>query len=122
MAAGDGALVVLSTVGSADEAQRLATALVEERLVACGNAVGPITSTYRWKGKLCCEPEFLLILKTRRDRLGELVARLKSLHSYECPEILALPVEAGFKGYLSWLVENTTPGEGTEEEGVGARD
>jgi len=105
-----GELVVLTTTSGREEAERLVKTLVEENLVACGNIVGPVTSIYRWKGALCTDPEHMVILKTRKDRLEEMSARLKGLHSYECPEILVLPVEAGFEAYMRWLRENTSKG------------
>jgi periplasmic divalent cation tolerance protein len=107
LARGRGAIVALSTAGTAEEADRLVKALVTDELVACGTVIGPVTSTYRWKGELCVEPEHMILLKTRRDRLQALIARLRTLHSYECPELLALPVEAGYRGYLEWLFEGT---------------
>jgi periplasmic divalent cation tolerance protein len=104
---GSGALVALSTASSADEAAKIVRALVDEQLVACGNIVGPVRSIYRWKGAVSDDPEYMMVLKTRRELLERLTARLRELHSYECPELLALPVEAGYAGYLSWLKENT---------------
>jgi periplasmic divalent cation tolerance protein len=102
-----GAMVVLTTVGNADSAQKLVETLVTERLVACGNVVGPMHSTYTWKGALCRDAEHLIVMKTRRELLETLLGRMRQLHPYECPEFLALPVEAGFAGYLDWLRENT---------------
>ena len=107
LAAGQGAMVAFTTVSSSDDARKLVTALVEENLVACGNIVGPVTSVYRWKGQLCNDPEFLIVMKTHRERLAQLADRLKSLHGYECPELVALPVEAGYTGYLEWLAQGT---------------
>jgi periplasmic divalent cation tolerance protein len=102
-----GAMVALTTVGSAEAAQKLVETLVTERLLACGNVVGPIQSTYVWKGALSRDAEFLIVMKTRRELLEPLLARMRQLHPYEVPEFLALPVEAGFAGYLAWLRENT---------------
>lgn len=100
-------LVLLSTAPSADEAARLARALVEERLAACVNIVPGARSIYRWQGEVCDEPEHLLVIKTTPPRREALVARLLELHPYECPEAIALPIVAGAPGYLSWLAEQT---------------
>jgi periplasmic divalent cation tolerance protein len=97
------ALVALSTVGSADDAQRIARALVERRLAACVNVVPGLTSVYAWKGAVESGPELLLVIKTRRARFEALRAALVELHPYEVPELIALPVEAGHGPYLEWL-------------------
>jgi periplasmic divalent cation tolerance protein len=100
-------LVVFVTCRSATEAERIARALVEARLAACGNVLGsPVRSIYRWKNKVESTREFLLVIKTSRRRFAELQATIKRLHSYEVPEIIALPVAAGSRGYLDWLVES----------------
>ncbi len=96
-------LVVFVTAGSADEAAAIARALVEERLAACGNIVPGIRSIYRWQGTVHDDPEALLILKTRADRFEELARRVGELHSYDVPEIIALPLVAGSARYLAWL-------------------
>jgi periplasmic divalent cation tolerance protein len=101
-------LVVFVTCGSEDEASKIAHALVDERLAACANIVSPIRSVYRWEGKICDEREWLLVVKTRETRFRELEKRVKSLHSYQVPEIISLPVLAGSPSYLKWLEENTT--------------
>jgi periplasmic divalent cation tolerance protein len=97
------ALVVLCTVPTAEVAAELARALVEARLVACGNVVPGLRSIYRWQGKVEDEPEVLLILKTTRERLPALRDELLRRHPYQVPEVLALPVEAGSAAYLEWL-------------------
>lgn len=102
-----GALVVLVTAPSAEEAARMARALVEERLAACGNVVPGLRSIYRWEGKVQEEAEALLLLKTTRRRFEALRARVRSLHPYEVPEVIALPVEAGHPAYLEWLAAST---------------
>lgn len=107
VAAGGDAMVALSTASSADEARLIATALVEEQLAACANVVGPVTSVYRWKGSLNVDPEYMLVIKTRRELLEGLASRLRELHSYECPELISWPIEAGLTGYLEWLREST---------------
>jgi periplasmic divalent cation tolerance protein len=102
------AVVVLSTAGSQEEAERIATALVEERLAACVNLVAPITSIYRWQGAVERAAEVLLVIKTRRARAAQLVARLRELHSYDVPEAIVLPITAGARPYLEWLGAETS--------------
>jgi periplasmic divalent cation tolerance protein len=103
-------LVVLVTCRSAKEAERIASRLVQTRLAACGNILrSPVRSIYRWKDKIESAREFLLVIKTSRRRFPELQAAIKHLHSYEVPEIIALPIAAGSQGYLSWLAESIAP-------------
>jgi periplasmic divalent cation tolerance protein len=99
--------VALITAGSADEAARIGRALVEERLAACANIVGPIRSIYRWREELQDEPEHLLLVKTRRNLFNRLAERVGELHSYETPGIIALPVIAGSAPYLEWVGAST---------------
>ncbi len=100
-------LVVLVTCRTAKEGERIARALVQARLVACGNILQtPVKSVYRWKEKIETTKEFLLLLKTSRRRFAQLQAAIKKLHRYEVPEIIALPVAAGSRGYLDWLSES----------------
>jgi periplasmic divalent cation tolerance protein len=103
-------LVVLVTCSSAGEARRIAQAVVEARLAACVNILpGPVTSIYRWKGKVESAKESLLLIKTSRKRLGKLRAAVERLHSYDVPEFIALPIVAGAPKYLSWLEESLNP-------------
>ena len=97
-------VVVLSTCPDEATASRIGRALVESGLAACVTRVGPVHSTYRWQGAIQDEPEVLLVIKTVSARYSELEMRLKSLHPYEVPEIIALPVVAGLPDYLSWLL------------------
>jgi periplasmic divalent cation tolerance protein len=97
------ALVVLSTFPDAEHAARAARILVEERLAACVSLVAAVRSIYRWQGAVQDEAESLAIIKTTPDRYPALAARLASLHPYEVPEILALPLAAGHPPYLAWL-------------------
>jgi periplasmic divalent cation tolerance protein len=99
--------VVFVTVGKRDEAEKIASALVEEKLAACCNLVGPIRSVYRWKGEICRDEETLLIFKTRRESFEKLRARVVELHSYTVPEIIAVPIVAGHASYLDWVREET---------------
>jgi periplasmic divalent cation tolerance protein len=96
-------IVVLVTVGSRNEAERIAVAMVTERLAACVNVVGPITSIYHWQGQVERGQELLLIIKTRAILFDQLEARVKSLHSYQNPEVIALQISAGTAAYLDWL-------------------
>jgi periplasmic divalent cation tolerance protein len=103
-------LVVLVTCSSAKEAERIARSLVHKRLAACSNILrSPVRSIYRWEEKIESAREVLLIIKTSRRRFPALQATIKRLHSYEVPEIIALPIAAGFQSYLSWLAESVTP-------------
>ncbi len=101
-------VAVLVTVPEAGKAAELARALVEERVVACGNVLPGVRSIYRWEGRIQDEAEVLLVLKTTRRRIPDLLARVRALHPYEVPEILALPVEAGNEAYLGWVMESTS--------------
>jgi uncharacterized protein involved in tolerance to divalent cations len=97
-------IVVLVTCGSAKEARRLAGALVRKRLAACVNVmVSPVKSVYRWKGKVETAAEALMLIKTTSGKFAALEKEIRRLHSYETPEIIALPIAAGSKAYLEWL-------------------
>lgn len=100
--------VVLTTVGSREDADRLASALITENLAACINLV-PITSTYRWQGEICTDPEIQLIIKTDLNRFDELQTRITELHSYDLPELIALPIAQGSPAYLNWMVAQLNP-------------
>jgi periplasmic divalent cation tolerance protein len=97
-------VVVLVTTPDADTAARIARTLVEEKLAACGNVLPGVRSIYRWQGKVEEAQETLLVLKTARARFKEIVDRVRALHPYEVPEVVAVPIEAGFDGYLDWVV------------------
>jgi periplasmic divalent cation tolerance protein len=100
-------VVVLVTTASAEEGARIGRALVGERLAACVNVVGPIRSIYRWQGAVEEAEEHLLVVKARAADVPVLDARVRALHSYEVPEVLALPVTGGAAAYLAWLDEAT---------------
>lgn len=91
------------TAGSAGEASRLAGTIVGERLAACANILGGMRSVYWWQGELGEADETVVIFKTRRDRFDALAHRVKELHSYECPCVVALPVAGGLADYLGWI-------------------
>ena len=100
-------LVAFVTCGSEEEALKIANALVEESLAACVNMIFPIRSIYRWGGKTCDDKEYLLMIKTQKQRFADLENRIKSLHSYSAPEIIGLPITEGSFAYLKWLGEMT---------------
>jgi periplasmic divalent cation tolerance protein len=100
-------MIVLTTFSSAEKAAEIAHVLVEERLIACANVLPAVRSIYRWQGKVHDEAEVLAILKTPAERLARLQQRLRELHPYEVPEMLAVRVEAGWPPYLEWLAAET---------------
>lgn len=100
-------VIVTTTTDSEDAARDLAALAVTERLGACAQIVGPVTSVYRWEGEVRTDPEWRVEIKTAADRVPELVARVKSAHGYDVPEIIATPVEGGSAEYLDWLVAET---------------
>ena len=102
--------VVLVTTGSEAEAETIATALLEERLAACVNILSPVRSLYRWQGKIADDREWLLVIKTRAERFAAVESRVRSLHSYEVPEVISLPLLAGATGYLDWILAETADG------------
>jgi periplasmic divalent cation tolerance protein len=109
--------VVLVNAGNAEQAEMIARALVEERLAACVNIVSPIRSIYRWKGAVQTETEHMMIIKTRAHLVGRVEARVRELHSYEVPEVIALPIVAGAKPYLDWIFASTAaPTRGTKRK------
>jgi periplasmic divalent cation tolerance protein len=103
-------IVVLVTCGSAKEARKIARAVVEQRIAACANILAsPVQSVYRWKGKVESAKEFLLIIKTTQARFAKLKAEVERLHSYDIPEIIALPIARGAATYLTWISESVKP-------------
>ncbi len=99
-------IVVLSTCATEEEAGRIARLLVDGRLAACVNVVPGLRSYYRWKGAVENSDEFLLVIKSARGLFGALSSALEKAHSYEVPEVIALPIVDGSAGYLGWLDEN----------------
>jgi periplasmic divalent cation tolerance protein len=97
------AIVVLTTLPDRNKARAFARALVDEKLAACVNVVPGLRSVYRWKGEVHDDPEVLCVVKTSRAKMTKLKQRLKSLHPYEVPELIALPIIDGSAAYLQWM-------------------
>jgi periplasmic divalent cation tolerance protein len=104
-------IVVFSTCSSSDEAERLARLLVEKRLAACVNVISPVRSFYRWKGVVEDSAEWLLMIKSSRPLFAALRVALESGHSYEVPEVIAIPVVEGSRNYLAWMEQELLPVE-----------
>jgi len=98
---------VLTTTERREDAERIGRALVEKRLAACAQVAGPITSTYRWQGKIETAEEWQCWAKSRRDLYQQIERTIRQLHPYEVPEILAMPIAAGSADYLAWLDAET---------------
>ena len=96
-------LVVYITTPPGEEAQRLAGALVQEKLAACVNRIAGVESTYTWEGRVERDTEDLLIVKTRADLFDRLKERVQALHGYDVPEIIAVPIVQGSESYLEWI-------------------
>ena len=101
-------LVAFVTASNKGEASRIASTLVSERLAACVNVVSGIESVYRWQGEVTTDTETLMIIKTTDERYEQLEHRVRELHSYTTPEVIALRIERGSKAYLEWLRESVT--------------
>ncbi len=102
-----GFILVLTTVPEEKTGHEIGRTLVEEKLAACVTVSPAARSFYRWEGKLCAEVEHILFIKTRALLFERLEARIKALHPYKVPEVIALPVEKGSRDYLGWLDEET---------------
>ena len=96
-------IVVMVTTASKQEAEKIAQRLLNERLIACANIVGPVSSLFYWSGKTEKAEEYLIFMKSRKDLFDKLAETVRTLHGYEVPEILVLPVVDGLKAYLDWL-------------------
>ncbi|MCW4046130.1 MAG: divalent-cation tolerance protein CutA [Candidatus Bathyarchaeota archaeon] len=96
-------IVVLVTTANKQEAEKIAQRLLEAKLIACANIIDPVTSHFHWSGKMEKAQECLMLMKSRRDLFEKLAETVKALHSYDVPEILALPIVDGSKAYLDWL-------------------
>jgi periplasmic divalent cation tolerance protein len=95
--------MVYVTVANKPEAEKIAQTLLQERLIACANIIGSVSSHFHWEGKIDCVEEFLMIMKSRACLFGELEQRVKALHSYEVPEIIAVPISDGSNAYFDWI-------------------
>ena len=100
---------VFTTLEKKDDAERIARALLEKKLAACVQIVGPVSSYFQWQGKVELALEFLCIIKSRQNLFAGLEAVIKQMHPYEVPELLAMPVTAGGRGYLAWLEQELEP-------------
>jgi periplasmic divalent cation tolerance protein len=98
-------IIVLVTTANKVEAEKIAQTLLKERLIACANILNPVTSLFFWSGKIDKAEECLMVMKSRRDLFAELAECLKGLHSYEVPEVLAIPIVEGSAAYLAWMGE-----------------
>ena len=104
----DSVHLIYATAPSEEDAARIATTVVDEKLAACANIVPGIRSIYRWQGKVENETETLLFLKTDSKLVEALISRISELHAYEVPDIVALPIEQGHPAYLDWVIESTS--------------
>lgn len=102
-------IVVLVTAGSLRESRKIGRTLIESRLAACVNITAQIESIYRWQGKLSNTREYLLLIKTTRDRFDELKSTVARIHSYTTPEVISLPVTDGLEDYLQWIDSSVKP-------------
>jgi periplasmic divalent cation tolerance protein len=98
---------ILTTTGTEEQALSIARALVSERLAACVNIIGPIRSVYRWRDAIEDEREYLLLIKTRATLYMKVERRVRELHTYDVPEVLALTLDRGSPPYIKWLLEST---------------
>ena len=114
---GGGWVLVLVTTSNKEEAEHIAENIVREKLAACTNIVEGVESIYWWKGRVEKSGEALLIIKTKVTQLGKLIRRIKALHSYEVPEIIALPIIGGYPDYLKWLDSNVQAGSNDQSTG-----
>jgi periplasmic divalent cation tolerance protein len=102
----DSYIIVFVTCADKAEAEKISQTLVSERLIACAKIISPVTSFFRWKGKVERTEECLIVMKSKQSLFGELEVRLRGLHSYEVPEVLAVPIVEGSAAYLGWMGEN----------------
>ncbi|HLY38125.1 MAG TPA: divalent-cation tolerance protein CutA [Candidatus Binatia bacterium] len=101
-------VVILITAPNAEDAARIGRTLVEDRLAACANVVGPIRSIYHWQGTVEEASEYLMLVKARAADVDRVATRVRGLHAYDVPEIIALPIRGGSSAYLAWLAESTS--------------
>jgi periplasmic divalent cation tolerance protein len=96
-------IIIIVTTAGREEAETIVQRLLEAKLIACANIIGPVSSHFHWSGKIEKAEEYLILMKSRKDLFEKLSETVKALHSYEVPEILALPVVEGSKAYMDWL-------------------
>ncbi len=108
-----GFIQVQTTIANRHDAQRIAGELLERRLAACVQVLGPVTSTYRWKGAIETSDEWMLVIKSREELYPAIDAAIRELHPYDVPEILAVPIAGGHPEYLRWLADETAGAPGT---------
>ena len=111
-----GKVVVLCTIGSAEDAERVARAVVERGLAACVNVVPGVTSFYRWRGEIARDAEWLMVMKTTAARFEALREALVKLHPYDVPEVVELPIERGHAPYLDWIDESVAESDEDSSE------
>ena len=103
----DDLIIILMTASSAEEAQLISNSLLEKRLIACSNIINDMKSKFWWNGNIQTENEVMIIAKSRKSHLKEIIKNVKSLHSYDVPEILSIPILNGNPDYLDWLIKET---------------
>lgn len=103
-------ILIIVTTSSQEEAEKITTALLEKKLIACANIFGPVASHFWWQNKIDQAEEYMIFMKTKRELFQKIADNVKRLHSYEVPEIIALPIVEGFKPYLEWI-DNSLAGE-----------
>ncbi|MBS7659731.1 MAG: divalent-cation tolerance protein CutA [Candidatus Bathyarchaeia archaeon] len=99
-------IVVFVTASSKEEAERIAKVLLEDKLIACANIIGPVHSMFWWLDSIDNAQEYLIIMKTRKDLFERICEKVKALHSYQIPEVIATPIIDGLKQYMKWLDES----------------
>ena len=104
-------MIVFMTTANKKEAEKIARNLLKQRLIACANIVGSISSLFWWEDKISRENEFLVLMKTSADLFEKLAATIRQIHSYEVPEIIAVPITKGEQSYLEWLSGSLRKGE-----------
>jgi len=96
-------MLIVVTVSSREEADKIVNVLLERKLIACANILGPVSSRFWWQGKIDSAEEYMIFMKTKRELFDQVADNVKQLHSYEVPEIIALPIVEGAKPYLEWI-------------------
>ena len=100
--------LIMVTASSREEAEKIVTTLLERKLIACANILSPVSSRFWWRGEIDSAEEYMIFMKTKRELFDQVADNVKQLHSYEVPEIIALPIVEGAKPYLEWINSNLT--------------